>query len=339
MNVREADITKSSARAVGDAPGVSVVIPAYNVAAYIGETLDSVFAQTLPPCEVIVVNDGSADTRELEEVLRPYRERITYISQENQGPSAARNTAILRARGEYVALLDSDDLWLPEFLEAQVKELRQNPSLDLIYADALLFGDSILSGQTFMQGAPSRGAVTFDSLLRFECCIITSGVVARKQALVEAGLFDKQFIRCEDFDLWLRLAHRGGKLTYQRRVLGRHRLHAKSLASSSVLMLESQIEVLRKLRRTLPLSPGESKSIERQLVNCEAQVNLESGRSYFISGQYGRAAAAVARANDFYQNPKLKLVILALQVAPGLLHRIYQIRHRILSRNIAAANR
>lgn len=138
-------------------PAVSVIIPAYNAAQYVGEALESVFAQTFADYEVIVVNDGSPDTDELERVLAPYMERTTYLKQENRGPSGARNTGIERARGKYVALLDSDDLWLSDYLTKQVALLDADPELDLVYSDALIFGDSTLAGRTFMEMAPSRG--------------------------------------------------------------------------------------------------------------------------------------------------------------------------------------
>src|SRR5947209_18801381 len=123
---RADDPTRERQRAVegrraDDAPAVSVIIPAYNAAQYIGEALDSVFAQTFTDYEVIVVNDDSPDTAELERALAPYRERVVYIKQENRGPGGARNTAILKARGECVALLDSDDVWLPTFLAEQME--------------------------------------------------------------------------------------------------------------------------------------------------------------------------------------------------------------------------
>jgi hypothetical protein len=207
-------------------------------------------------------------------VLEPYRGRIIYIKQENRGPSGARNAAIRRARGVYVALLDSDDVWLPDYLTEQMKILRDDPSADLVYADAQLFGDSVLAGQTLCRLRP-RKAVTFESLARWECCVITSCTVARRQSLIDAGLFDENFVRSEDFDLWLRLAHRGGRLIYQRRVLARHRLHEASLAADSTRMFESQIEVFRKMADTLPLSLQEQKLIETQIASCEAHIALE----------------------------------------------------------------
>src|SRR6185436_15700253 len=100
-------------------PAVSIVIPAYNCAAYLDHTLRSIWAQTFRDYEVIVVNDGSPDTEALEAVLRPYRDRVVYLRQENRGASAARNTGIRASQAPLVAFLDADDAWEPEYLELQ----------------------------------------------------------------------------------------------------------------------------------------------------------------------------------------------------------------------------
>src|SRR5215216_152427 len=99
---------------------VSIIIPAFNAAEFIGETLASVAAQTFKNHEVIVVNDGSPDTEDLERELKRYPARLQYIKQENRGAAAARNTGLRAASGEFVAFLDADDTWLPNFLEKQV---------------------------------------------------------------------------------------------------------------------------------------------------------------------------------------------------------------------------
>src|SRR5438552_9364698 len=123
-------------------PTVSVIIPVYNTALYVKETLESVFGQTYTDYEVIVVNDGSPDTAELEKVLAPYRDRIVYLEQDNEGVASARNTAILAAQGRYVALLDSDDLWLPDYLRVQIGILERDPTIDALYPNAMIYGDS-----------------------------------------------------------------------------------------------------------------------------------------------------------------------------------------------------
>src|SRR5688500_11974910 len=121
-------------------PAVSVVVPAFRVTAYIGETLDSVFAQTWQDFEVIVVNDGCPDTVNLRTALAPYRDRIHYIEQAQGGPSKARNTAIAVARGEVLAFLDGDDLWAPSFLASQMAILAREPDVVLVWADSQPFG-------------------------------------------------------------------------------------------------------------------------------------------------------------------------------------------------------
>lgn len=324
-----ADVIAGDVRRADDAPAVSVIIPAYNAAQYIGEALDSVFVQTFSDYEVIVVNDDSPDTFELERALAPYSERIVYIKQENRGPGGARNTAILKARGERVALLDSDDVWLPSFLTEQMEVLQENPALDLVYADALLFGDSPSAGRTFMQLNPSRGPVTFESLLSGQCTIITSCVVARKQALVAAGLFDENFYHSEDFDLWLRLARRGGRISCLPRVLARHRMHAASLGADDRRLLEGELKVYQKLLRALPASAHEYELVRARMERRRADLALEDGRQQFMAGQYTQAAEALERANGFYHSRKLRLVLLGLRAAPRLLRRVYSLQHRI----------
>src|SRR5437773_740875 len=158
------------------APSVSVIVPAYNVALFIGETLASVFAQTFTDFEVVIVNDGSPDTEELELALRPYRERINYLRQENSGASAARNTGLRAARGELIAFLDADDVWAPNYLEEQLKFIREF-DCDLACADAMIFGVSSNAGRTYMESlmeaAPPQGRVTFLELVNAERSLIT----------------------------------------------------------------------------------------------------------------------------------------------------------------------
>ena len=109
----------ASSKVGSPTPTVSVIIPTYKTAQFIAACLDSVFAQTYKDFEAVVVNDGSPDTPELEKVLAPYMDRIVYIKQENKRTAGARNNAIRHARGEYVAFLDSDDVWMPEHLASR----------------------------------------------------------------------------------------------------------------------------------------------------------------------------------------------------------------------------
>src|SRR5690348_1379760 len=201
-------------------PRVSVLIPAYKAAAFIQETLHTVFAQTFTDFEVIVVNDGSPDTGELEHKLQPFRHRIIYLRQENLGPSAARNAAIRAAHGEFLAFLDSDDSWLPNYLAAQVKSFEEDPELDVVCADTLFYGDPQLEGQTFFSRCRLQGPVTFGGMLTGNP-LTTSCVVARAPVVRDAGLFDETLRVAEDYDLWLRIAAAGAVIKRRWKVLDR----------------------------------------------------------------------------------------------------------------------
>ncbi len=142
-------------------PQVSVIVPAYRVTAYIKEAVDSVLAQTFEDFEIIVVNDGCPDTEALERVLEPYRSRISYLKLEkNVGLASARNAGILASKSQYIALLDADDLLEPKYLEVQLRILEADPTIDILYCDGRIFGDSPAAGRTTMELNPSEGEVT-----------------------------------------------------------------------------------------------------------------------------------------------------------------------------------
>src|ERR1700730_11464637 len=163
----------------GRAPAVSVIIPAYKVAAFIRETIDSVLAQTFTNYEVIVINDGSPDTLELERALEPYGRQIRYFKQENQGAGAARNAVLRAASGRFVAFLDGDDVYLPNFLDEQMQLIQSDGGYDLVYADKADFGDAKLFANSEVN--PHIGEVTAESLLCGRSGITTSTVLVRRE--------------------------------------------------------------------------------------------------------------------------------------------------------------
>ncbi|CAN5764737.1 hypothetical protein BH23GEM3_BH23GEM3_17460 [soil metagenome] len=307
----------------GDAPLVSVIIPAYQAADFISEAVDSALAQRFTDREVIVVNDGSPDTERLEAVLEPYADRIVYLVQENGGPSLARNHGILHARGELVAFLDADDAWDPDFLEAQVGYLREHPAIALVYSDARYFGDSHLSGRTFMSACPSRGAATLESLLAGRCQVLTSSVLARKRALIDAGLFDPSESWGEDYDLWLRVAKGGGRIGYQPRVLAKKRVHSASLGADPLKLQEGGLRVLRKFARRDDLTPSEKTALARRLTQMQALRDLTLGKARLAAGDFAGARTAISAANEHLCAPKLDLALQALRVAPRLVARVH----------------
>ncbi|MFY9555533.1 MAG: glycosyltransferase, partial [Blastocatellia bacterium] len=313
-----------------DAPTVSVVVPAYRAAKYIGAALDSVFNQTYADYEIIVVNDGSPDTTEFEHSLEGYRDKIQYITQENRGCSAARNVAVLAARGRLIAFLDADDYWEPEYLAEQVGFLERHPSIDLVYADALLVGDSPLAGSTFMRTTPSTGEVTLRALLEARCTVLLSGTVVRRQAIVDAGLFDEQLRCSEDYDLWLRMSMNGGTLAYQRKELLCKRIHAASLSSNHVDLHEHTLKVLEKNSSDVRLNAPERDALHKLELRLQATVKLERGKLKLSAGDFAEASVEIANANGFYRSWKLKMMLWWLRYFPRALLHVYNLRAKLI---------
>lgn len=303
-------------------PKVSVIIPAYNVAEYISETLDSVKAQKFRDLEIIVVNDGSPDTVSLERSIRPHMADIVYIKQPNLGAGAARNTAIRHSRGEVIAFLDGDDQWLPDFLTSQVAFLGKG--YDMVYCDAQQFGMRSALRRTFMESAPSEGEVTVAALLDFRCNVITSGTVALKRALYTAGLFEQERARAHDFHLWVRMAKSGAKIGYQDKVLLKYRVHLDSLSGDSVSRVQREIDVFHRVRKKVELTEEESEILEGRLSSLQADLHVECGKAFLLNEDFENAHFAFAEANVHRRSWKLTCITLLARFAPRLLLNHYR---------------
>lgn len=314
-------------------PLVSVIIPAYNVAGFIKEALDSAFAQTFTDYEVIVVNDGSPDTAELERALEPYMERIVYIKQENRGLSGARNTALRASSAPFIALLDADDMWLPNYLEVQTARMLADSTIDVLYPDAEVFGDAPEAGQRFMQMCPSNGEVTFESLVRQDCNVMICSM-ARRESVINAGLFDENLRSSEDFDLWLRIVKAGGRICYHREVLARYRRRRGSLSSDPIWMCKHILMVLDKAKRTLGLNLRERETLEQAMRRFHAMQRFYEGKRAFFEGDAKAAIEGLAEGNAFLKSRKVSLMLMLLRLAPRLMLRAYDMRdHYVFGAN------
>jgi len=213
---------------------VSVIVPVYNRAAFVADALRSALEQECPGgMEIVVVDDGSTDETPdvLAELARRHSE-IRVIRQENAGPAHARNRALQEARGEYLALLDSDDVWLPGKLASQVALLDAHPGAAFVHSDVDEFWEEG-EGKWTRRPAIVSGHV-LRALLRRNV-IHTMTVMLRRSVLDEVGGFDPEYPPCEDWDLWLRIAAAHpivGDL--ERRV--RVRLHEGGISSDPVVV-------------------------------------------------------------------------------------------------------
>ena len=309
-------------------PKVSVVIPAYNTATLIANCLNSVFAQNFRDFEVIIVNDGSPDTPQLEEALLPYRDKVIYIVQPNKRAAGARNTAIGRARGTFLAFLDSDDSWLPDHLAAQMEFFKKNPDLDLVYADALLISESAHE-KTFMQKCPSEGQASFEALVVERCQIPISTVVARKAAIVKGGLFDEKLVRCDDYDMWLRAAFCGAKIGYGRQEQARLFLgRPDSLGETRSKMAEAYWMILEKAAQTLPLNVEQRKLVVQRSAEIKARFLIEEGKAHLRECNPEKARELFAEANLQLHRLKLSLAVRGLQLAPQSASKLFALWSR-----------
>lgn len=189
---------------------VSVIIPTYNRAKLVTGAIDSVLAQTYADYEIIVVDDGSSDNTQ--DMLKPYRDKIHYIYQENAGVSAARNAGIRLARGEWIACLDSDDVWLPDKLKRQMEIVEQSPvELGCVICNVQLDPPSFSDDCSFKR-APffpdtDQGiCLNMSSILLTRFIMFNQCALIRKQCLDQIGGYDEQLKYLEDYDLALKLS-------------------------------------------------------------------------------------------------------------------------------------
>jgi len=231
---------------------VSVVIPAYNRRKFIGEAVDSVLAQTYRNLEVIVVDDGSTDgTGDFLKEKYAGEPRFRYLWQKNAERSAARNAGIQAANGEFVAFLDSDDLWLPDKLEAQMRLFQTNPKMVMVvcWYDFIDYKSNILQAID----APHLDEISdgdFAVRLMTDNRIGSPTPVIRRQVLLDAGMFclDKQVLCFEDWELWVRVASFGATGLVPR-ILARHRVHPGN--TGTPLLPKNYLSAAKNIKRQL----------------------------------------------------------------------------------------
>lgn len=224
----------SSSRVPGKQPLVSVIMPAYNARPYIGEAIRSVLTQDYPNVELIVVDDGSRDGTA--EEARAFGERVRVFQRSNGGAAAARNFGLTQARGELIAFLDADDIWLPGKLSAQVRYLDDHPEVGLVYAKFMRWypaADGRFGPPPAAQDDPAKGELIaehsgwiycellYDSIV----CIITA--LIRRPVLEAVGMFDESLRTGEDYEFWMRISRLfpAAKLN---RTVAYYRMHPQS---------------------------------------------------------------------------------------------------------------
>jgi glycosyltransferase involved in cell wall biosynthesis len=261
-------------------PLVSVVIPVFNGERYLAECLESALEQTWQPIEIIVVDDGSTDSSP---EIASKDSRIRLIRQSNRDVSAARNVGIKAARGEFIALLDYDDLWLPDKIERQMDCFSRHPDADVVFTDLTKFDDSGGSrhaADRHRWANRLNGPGTFRNLIK-KNPILPSTVAARRESLIRAGLFDERFRTCGDYEMWLRMAGMGMQFVYLGLLLARYRVHAANTGRKLEVMHEDRLSAVR----TAFADPRMRPEYRRFQRTALASAHLEGANAFFGSGR------------------------------------------------------
>lgn len=191
-------------------PRITVITPAYNVGGYIGEAMDSVLAQSFRNFEYLVVDDGSTDnTTEVIRQRAAVDPRVRHITTDHVGACHARNVALARAGGEFIAFLDGDDRWHPRFLDEQLTLLESaGPEVAAVFARSRVMSES---GRVYLLRWQRAGRYDFDDMLIGSCPPRTgSSLLIKRKAFEAVGLFDEHLESAQDLDMWLRMQHGSG---------------------------------------------------------------------------------------------------------------------------------
>ena len=235
-------------------PRVSVIIPSYNCARYLGRAIDSARAQTYKDYEILVVDDGSTD--DTKDVSMQYGRKVTYLYQQNRGVSAARNHAILKANGELFAYLDADDMWYPEKLERQVAFLDVHQECGMVHSEMSVINeqDEILHLRFYEETKRSvpQGHCVQQLLMR--CHIQPLTVVERRSSFDRVGGFDERLRVAEDYLHWIMIAAEGQALGYMAEPLGKYRWRTGSLIGNRPRLLEDYVRICDILLHEKPIA-------------------------------------------------------------------------------------
>lgn len=243
----------SPRRPPGPKVSFSIIIAAYQAESTISEAVSSALTQTHPALEVIVCDDGSTDGTA--SALDAYGASITVIRQDNSGEGAAKNTAVRHARGDYVVVLDADDVFLPRRLEALAWLAARHPDLDILCTDAVVEADGEPIRTAYHPGWPfpaadQRAAILDRNFVLGMCAV-------RRVRWAEVGGFDPGLAYAADWELWQRMIFTGTRVGLVNEPLARYRLAQGTLSSNRVNLVHSRLEVLSRASGWKSLTPSE----------------------------------------------------------------------------------
>jgi glycosyltransferase involved in cell wall biosynthesis len=301
-----------------------VITPAWNAAAFLGDTIESVRAQTWTDWEMVIVDDGSTDaTSALVESFAERDPRIHLLRQTNAGPSAARNRAMAAARGQFFAFLDSDDRWSPEFLASQLAIFERHPDTALVTGTGLYDGGPL-------DGRPTRPMEAVRVLPLTELITNESAVfimtVFRRAVFDRIGGFDEAQWTSEDYDFWLRAALAGFVFRQNPTPLGLYRVRDESLSRNRARMIRGMLHTFAKTRARCRNGSGEQQALDRQVARFERELLLEEAKDAIERGDYPIAAERLRTLRAQGAGPVIAVTAWLAQHVPPAAALAYRLR-------------
>lgn len=313
---------------------VSVITPAYNVAPYLADAIESVLAQTFTDLELIVIDDGSRDfTFQIATDYARTDRRIRLVQQENHGISSARNYALRIASGSFLAILDGDDVWLPTYLERQLAILVSDPGCDIVTGNAWFLGGP-LDGQPARPSPDRRAEPTLSQLLEDETAVFIMSVFRRRVYEVIGG-FDESMRTNEDYDFWIRAAIAGFRFRRNDEPLGRYRRRDDSLSAGELRMLRGIIRVLGKTRAAIEDRPLELSILDSQLVRFETELLAAEARSAIEECDFRAACEHLDALHRRRGGLAIRIARMMARWTPGVLSAAYHLRRAHLESRAA----
>ncbi len=308
---------------------VSVIIPTYNRKSYLLNAIDSVMNQTFKDYEIVVVDDGSTDGTKEALALLVNSNLIKYYYQINGGPSKARNLGIKQAQGEYIAFLDSDDLWLPTKLEAQMEYLRLNPTLKVVHSNIAI----IKNGKLDERDLKSRGLLgagwLFEKILLLKGWILLSTLMVHRTVIEKVGIFDESLGTAEDTNLILRIA-KEYEIGFVEEVLVNRLVHD---ANISLMKPENNgtIDSISKIEKLYPELAISNKDLFKQAYEARY---FFIAKTYFYLGDYRRTREKYIKSLK-YNHLRIKTIALIIcTLFPKRLIDLFRKTRRILLNKI-----
>ncbi len=256
----------------GAVPGFSVVMAAYQAAGTIGEAVESALSQQPPPVEVVVADDGSTD--DIEGALASFGDRVLLLRGAHRGEGAAKNRAFAAASGDFVVLLDADDVYLPGRIEALGSLASARPDLDLLTTDANLEYAGRVIGRCYHAG--NRFAIDEQRSAIIARNFVFGLAAIRRERLLSIGGFDEAIPFTADWDCWIRLLVGGARAGLVDEPLASYRLHESAMSAGRLDMYRGRVRTLRKTRENPALTDAEREIVERGIVAEEARVAREA---------------------------------------------------------------